>query len=116
MFNRSRSISIAVGALAALTPVVALAGPASAGQCGDEMITANVSDKTPASGQQFIVRGKFVIGAEGAADHVVKIQSKLSGTWEPIKGARMTTDSEGKYRLRLVLSAKGERQLRVVGV
>ena len=122
MFERSlhrpTSSRLAAAAVAAALPLIgvaAAAGPAVA-MCGDEMITAHASDTTPASGQQFVVRGKFFIGDGPAADHVVKVQTKRDGAWVPITGAHVTTDSAGKYRVRLVLSQTGARTMRVVGV
>jgi hypothetical protein len=115
MFTRSR---IAVAALAVAAPVVAVAGPAQAcyGGCDDSTITVHVSDDTPASGQQFIARGKLIMGGLPAADHLVKFQRKVNGSWEPVTGARIQTDSDGKYRMRLILSTTGRRVLRAVGV
>lgn len=119
MFARSLTrIRVAAVAVAVAAPAIAFASPAQAcsGGCDDSDISVHVSDSTPASGQQFIVRGKLVMGGLPASDHVVKIQTKLNGTWQPIKGVRMSTDSDGKYRLRVILSTKGKRMLRAVGV
>jgi hypothetical protein len=115
MFSRSR---IAATALAVAAPALAFAAPAQAcyGGCDDGDISVHVSDSTPASGQQFIARGQLIMGGLPAANHVVKFQTYRNGAWEPISGARMTTDSDGKYRMRLILSQTGTRTLRVVGV
>jgi hypothetical protein len=112
---------IATGAAVALVPAGVLAGTATSsaqckGGCDDGDITVKVSDSTPASGQQFIVRGKLTMGGLPADDHVVKVQSKLSGRWQQISGARMTTDADGRYRLRLILQTTGKRELRVLGI
>jgi len=112
---------IATGAAAALVPagVLTAAGPGLAqckGGCDDGAISVRVSDSTPASGQQFVVKGKLIIGGLPADDRVVKVQSKLSGSWKPISGARVMTDSDGRYRIRLILSTTGNREMRVVGL
>jgi hypothetical protein len=115
IFTRSR---IAVTALVVAAPAFAFAEPAQAcsGGCDDSTITVHVSDDTPASGQQFIARGKLIMGGLPAPDHTVKFQRRVNGSWERITGARMQTNSEGKYRMRLILSTRGKRVLRAVGV
>jgi hypothetical protein len=114
MFKRS----IAAGVIAAVAPVVALAPSALAGHnggCGGgDLLAAKVSDKTPASGQQFIVRGRlFEMGMSGK-DHAVRVQTLLGGSWQPV--AHVRTDEDGRYRVRIILSTTGERTLRVVAV
>jgi hypothetical protein len=113
MFKRS----VAAGVVAAVAPVVALAPAALAGGevgCGGgfDVLTAHVSDPTPASGQQFIVRGKLIEMGMTGKNHVIRVQTKLGGSWEPI--AHVRTNDDGKYRIRVILSAPGKRILRVV--
>ncbi len=79
-------------------------------------ITVHVSDSTPASGEQFVVRGTFLRGGEPAQSRPVKVQARRDGSWTQLSGARVTTNSEGGYRVRLILSQTGQRDLRVVGV
>lgn len=108
--------------LAALAPVVvaavggaltpALASDASA----PATITRWVSDTTPASGETFRVGGKLTRDGSALAGKTVKVQTLRNGVWQNISGASMTTSSTGKYNLRLVLSQKGERTMRVVAV
>ena len=107
-----------VTAALALAPVVGLQGPAQAcyGGCDDGDISVRVSDSTPASGEQFIARGKLIMGGLPAADHVVKVQAWRDGSWQQLTGASLRTGSDGSYRMRLILSQTGERKLRVVGV
>jgi hypothetical protein len=115
MFNRS----IAAGVVAAVAPVIALAPSALAGHggggCGGgDLLTAKVSDKTPASGQQFVVRGRlFEMGMSGK-DHAIRVQTLLGGSWQPV--AHVSTDEDGRYRVRVILSTTGKRTLRVVAV
>jgi hypothetical protein len=114
MFKRS----IAAGVVAAVAPVIALAPSALAhrGECGAgfDLLTANVSDRTPASGQQFIVRGKLIEMGMTGKDHAIRVQALLGGSWQPI--AHVRTNEDGKYRVRVILSTTGERTLRVVAV
>jgi hypothetical protein len=112
----SMRTTLAVAVVAAVAPV-AIAVPAHAcSGCDDGTITVHVSDSTPASGQTFVARGELIMGGLPAADHVVKVQAWRDGSWQQLTGARVTTTGEGKYRMRLVLSQKGERLLRVVGI
>lgn len=111
-----RSAAIAVAAIAS---AIAFSNPAHAteGGCGvGGVLTVHVSDSTPASGEQFVVRGKLDFFGMSSADYVVKVQTHRGGSWEPIKGARVLTDDDGHYRLRLVLGHVGTRQMRVVAV
>lgn len=104
-------------ALAVVAPLAMVAGPAQAcGGCDDGSITVHVSDSTPASGEQFIARGRLIMGGLPAEDHVVKVQTYRDGTWVAVTGARVLTNEEGRYRVRLILSMKGERLLRVFGI
>lgn len=79
-------------------------------------ITAKVTDSTPASGETFRVAGVLSRDGDALAGKTVKVQTLRNGAWQNISGASMATSSTGKYNLRLVLSQKGERKLRVVGV
>jgi hypothetical protein len=115
MFKRS---AIA-GVVAAVAPVIALAPAALAGGdggCGGgfDLLTANVSDKTPASGEQFIVRGKLIEMGMTGKDHAIRVQTYLGGSWQPV--AHVRTNEDGKYRVRVILSTPGKRILRVVAV
>jgi hypothetical protein len=116
MFKRSIAAGV-VGTVAALAPVVALAPSALAGGgggCGGgfDLLTANVSDKTPASGQQFIVTGKLIEMGMTGKDHPIRVQTLLGGSWQPV--AHVRTDQDGKYRVRVILTTTGKRILRVV--
>lgn len=106
--------ALALGALTA-GAVASAAGPAAAaGRHAD--ITARPSDDTVGSGEQFVVRGRFTIAGAAAAGGTVKLQGLYGDDWRPISGAVVSADSEGRYRVRLILSAEGDRTLRAVGV
>jgi hypothetical protein len=118
MFKRS-VIAGAVGIATAVAPVVAFAPSALAGGdggCGGgfDLLTAKVSDSTPASGEQFIVRGKLIEMGMTGKDHAIRVQTYLGGSWQPI--AHVRTNDDGKYRVRVILSTPGKRILRVVAV
>lgn len=113
MFTRN---SLLAGAIAAAAPLIALAPSALAETCGGgyDLLTAKVSDSTPASGQEFILHGKlFEMGMPGK-DHKIRIQSRSAGSWHAV--AHVRTNEDGKYRSRLILSTTGRRVLRVIAV
>lgn len=105
-------------ALAAIIPLTAVAAAeASAAPAPSaSKITAAVSDPTPAAGKAFTVSGTFTVGGAPAANHKVKVQSKVQGKWTMLTGAKVNTAKSGKYSLRVILNVTGKRALRVVGV
>ena len=103
-------------ALATLAPLTMAVPQAAQAHTLTSSITAHVTDSTPASGQTFRVFGRFTINGRLAVGHLVKIQELRNNTWLPLKGAQIRTNSEGRYRLRLILSLKGRNVLRAVGV
>lgn len=114
--NRRR-IAGGVAACALVTGVVATATTAQAAgsaPASSASITAKTSDATPASGQQFVVTGK-VTGEKGPlGGRSVAVQSLRDGKWTQLTGAVVTTRSDGTYRVRVILSAKGLRTMRVL--
>ncbi len=115
--SAARRTKLGAAAFAAALPFALAAAPAQAcGGCDDSDISVRVSDRTPASGQQFVARGLFILGGLPAPGHVVKVQTYRGGDWVNITGARVTTNDEGRYRVRLILFAKGERLMRVKGI
>jgi hypothetical protein len=111
------ALSASAVALSALTAgaVASAAGPAAAAERRAD-ITARASDDTVGSGEQFLVRGRFTIAGAPAAGRTVKVQGLYGDDWRPISGARVTANSEGRYRVRIILSVEGNRTLRAVGV
>ena len=112
------AITGATGVLAASTLIagaVVTAAPVTAAERRAD-ITARPSDTMVRSGEQFIVRGRFTIDGAPAVGRTVKIQAQYGQDWQAITGARVTTNSEGKYRVRIILGQKGNRDLRSVGI
>jgi hypothetical protein len=102
---------------AVLVAVVATAGlapGASAAAAARPSITAHPSNDTPQVGEQFVVRGEY--DGPGRGVHDVKIQTVRDDHWLNLDGARVTTRSDGSYRVRLVLDVRGVRDLRAVGI
>jgi hypothetical protein len=110
--RRITAAAVATGALA--TGLVAAAGTADASGAASPTVTAVASDSTPASGQEFVVTGKFTAEGAPVAGRSVKVQSLRGTTWSQLTGAIVSTRSDGTYRVRVILSARGERTLRVV--
>jgi hypothetical protein len=79
-------------------------------------VTATASTSKPVSGKTFRVSGEFTENNKPAADQVVKIQALHDGSYQQLTGAKIRTDSQGDYSLRVVLDTTGHRELRVVGV
>ncbi len=120
MFN-SKIAAVAVLAAIPVTVLGATAGAAfatvTASGGPQAVISAHVSDGTPASGQAFHVSGTFTEGGKPAGEEVVKVQAKQqNGTWKTLPGARELTSSKGVYNVEVILNARGSRELRVVGV
>jgi hypothetical protein len=79
-------------------------------------ITVHPSDSTVSSGEQFILRGRLTKQGEPIANGRVRVAALYpDGDWDNLSGAVVTTNSEGKYRVRVILSMAGKRDLRVVG-
>ncbi|WP_109508630.1 hypothetical protein [Nocardioides speluncae] len=107
MFKKLTAAAVVAAGLTALPAYAAeAAAPA--------QITARVTDSTPASGETFRVAGVLTRDGDTLAGKKVQVQTLRNGTWQNISGASMATSSTGKYNLRLILSQKGERKLRVV--
>lgn len=66
------------------------------------------------SGEQFALRGRMTSLGEPVAGAPVRVQTYRDGAWEPVRGAVVTTDAEGRYRVRVILVQDGDRDLRVV--
>jgi hypothetical protein len=117
MQNHLRRTSAAALAAASTALVLALPdGSASAADRPASRITVHTSDTTPQSGEQFVLTGRLTTAAGNAlANGTVRVQTLRAGAWTNLTGAHVTTGSNGGYRVRVILSQKGERDLRVVG-
>lgn len=113
---RRVAAAVLVGSLIPLSAAVTTAHASTAVESHTVKITAVPSDTTPASGQEFRVRGAFTVDGQPAVDRPVKVQTWRNDAWEQLKGAKVNTNDEGRYQVRVILQQKGERLLRVVGV
>lgn len=105
--------------LLAATAGLVLAGTAAGSAAtaeGSARITARASQDVVEPGETVVIRGLFTIAGDPAAAHAVKVQTGYVGNWQTLQGARVRTGADGRYRVRIVLYAKGVRDLRVVGV
>jgi hypothetical protein len=106
-----------IASAAAVAASLLVAGPAAtATDLAPSRVTAHPSDDHPASGEQFVIRGRLTSEGAPIAGAVVHLRSYnlTNGTWSNLKGARVTTNSEGRYRVRVILSMKGGRRLMAV--
>jgi hypothetical protein len=101
-----------IGTLAAAGATLAMS-PAEASTPAASKVTAAATDNMPASGQTFRVSGT-VSSSGHRTPATIRVQTLRGGSWIQLTGASMHTDSAGHYTIRLVLAAKGKRQLRVV--
>jgi len=109
-----RTLGVVVGTVA--TMVATLVVPAHAAHPWSSRITVRVSDYTPTAGDGFVVRGLYASDGTVAAGQVVRLQSYAAGGWANIRGARVMTNSDGRYRMRVILFLRGVRDLRVMGM
>lgn len=114
-----RRTTAGLGAVVTATTAFALAGPVGAADAVTRpasRITVHTSDTTPQSGEQFVLGGRLTTRSGRAlAAGVVRVQTLRSGEWSDLSGARVTTGSDGRYRVRVILFQRGDRDLRVVG-
>jgi hypothetical protein len=115
--NLCRTATATGAVFAASTLLLALpADTAGAATRPASRITVHTSDATPLSAQQFVLTGQLRSpSGQALANGVVRVQTLRSGEWADLSGARVTTGSDGRYRVRVILSQRGERDLRVVG-
>jgi hypothetical protein len=124
--HRHHATRPAVAAVATLAAAVSLVGaaPAQGAVVTGSSITVKASDSDVRSGEQFRLRGIYRVwletdrpervGADLLPDATVRVRTYRKGDWVRLRGAVVTTDDEGRYRIRVVLRMKGERALRVV--
>jgi hypothetical protein len=102
-----------IGALAAATTL--LAGvPAQAGETAPSRVTLHRELGPFASGEQFVLRGRLTSQGEPVPGATVRVKTFRDGGWVRLRGAMVTTNDAGRYRVRVVLVQKGDRDLRVV--
>lgn len=77
-------------------------------------ITVAASDASVHPGEQVVLSGRMTRGGR-AVGGVVQVLAQHGDAWVALRGARVGTHDDGTYRVRVVLSATGARQLRVVG-
>ena len=111
-----RSTLATAGTLAtAVVAATLTATPALADDPAPSRITVRPSVSEPDPGQQFLLRGRLRSEGEPVAGATVRVQTWRDGGWQRLKGAVVTTNDEGRYRVRVILFQDGDRDLRVVG-
>lgn len=112
MNEHARRAAAMIGVMAVATSVASLSPAYSATQAPSR-VTVTATDYTPASGQTFRLYG--AAWSEGVRVPArIHVKTFRNGEWVQLPGAVMTTNRFNKYRIRIILQMKGERQLRVV--
>lgn len=116
MTSSPRRVAAVAASLVAATAAVSLAPAADAATAAAKSrITVHASDHEVLPGEQFVLRGKLTSLGEAVDGASVKVQAFRNGGWHNLRGAVVSTNDEGRYRVRVVLSSGGDRDLRVVG-
>lgn len=116
---RSASGLATCAVLAAVALSSSLLVPAAnAGQAGHlPRPGIQASDYRVSSGEQFVVHGKIRLGYGKdqipAPPSTVQVQTRRHGSWHNLRGARVTSNENGRYRVRVILQMPGKRKLRV---
>lgn len=104
------------GAAAAIAASLLVAAPAVAEEPAPSRMTAIPSKFQVDPGEQFVVRGRMLSQGEPVVGAPVRVRTwSDEGRFVDIEGARVKTNSEGRYRVRIVLYRKGDRLLKVIG-
>ena len=112
MKNTTRHAAAVLGTLAAATTMMAVA-PAQAVDLAPSHVNVRTTDDTPQSGETFRLKGAaFSEGVKVPA--TIRVQAWRNGEWVQLDGARMHTNTDDNYNMRVILQTKGERTLRVV--
>ena len=114
----NQKLALPAALAAFVTAMAGLSGVATATEAGTpakSRITINPSDSNPDVGEQFVLRGRMTSLGHPVAGVRVRVQTYRDGGWVQLKGATVSTDVDGRYRVRVVLGQDGDRDLRVVG-
>ena len=88
--------------------------PAEAADMASSRVTLRASDHEVDPGEQFVLRGRMTSEGDAVAGSPVRVQAYRAGGWVSLRGAVVSTNDNGYYRVRVVLSSGGDRDLRVV--
>ena len=111
----AQRLGAALLAVATFTTVQAAALPGHADAAtARPRITVTASDGDVASGQQLTLSGRLTRAGQALAGEV-SVWTRTGGAWRPLTGAVVHTTRTGAYQVRVVLSATGDRELKVVG-
>ncbi|HSE09912.1 MAG TPA: hypothetical protein VLB29_14705 [Nocardioidaceae bacterium] len=100
---------------AVVSAAAVVAGPAAVAETpADSRISVRPSNYNPDQGEMFRLSGRMLSEGVPVPGVTVRVQTWRNGGWVPLKGAVVTTNDEGRYRVRVVLFQDGDRDLRVV--
>lgn len=114
-FRRAVAVAatlVAGASVVGLAPTTAAAAAAAR----NSTITVRASDHHEVDpGEQFVLRGRMSSQGHAVPGATVRVQAFRDRGWHPLSGAVVRTNSDGRYRVRVVLQSGGDRDLRVVG-
>lgn len=96
----------------ATVPSTAIARAADAAPA-QPRVSVSASDTDVRSGEQLVLTGRLTRAGQGLPGDV-QVWSRTGGGWYELSGAEVHTNRTGVYRVRVVLSSTGERELKVV--
>jgi hypothetical protein len=111
--HATRSVVAVVATTAAAVSVVG-AAPAQAADIAGSSVTVHASDYEVRSAEQFRLRGILKSEGQPVEGATVRVKTYRNGEWHRLRGAVVRTNEEGRYRIRIKLQMKGQRQIRVV--
>ena len=115
MTSTLRRTAAVVATVSAGLAVAAPSAQAAQAAPAKSQITVRASDSEVRPGEQFVLRGRMTSLDSPVADATVRVQTFRAGGWHRLPGAMVSTGSDGRYRVRVVLSSGGDRDLQVVG-
>lgn len=112
---RSPRLVAVVLAVASATAVQGtLLAPAADAAAARPRISVAASDTSVSSGEQFTLSGRLT-RAGAALPGEVSVWTRSGDGWRALTGAVVHTTRDGSYRVRVILSSTGDRELKVVG-
>jgi hypothetical protein len=115
-YTRHHAMHSAVALVTTTAAAVSVVGavPAQAADVAGSRVTVHASDYEVRAAEQFRLRGILKSEGQPVEDATVRVKTYRNGEWHRLRGAVVRTNEEGRYRVRIVLQMKGQRQLRVV--
>jgi hypothetical protein len=115
MSNMMRRIALGAATTMVSGAMVASVPAAQSADLVRSSTTISSTDYEVRSGQAFYLRGRVTARGNPLENARVRIQSyNAANGWSNLSGAMENTNSLGRYRIKVILSAQGYRKLRAV--